>query len=150
MRVKDAPYGVPPLGTSIEGRFSSTSRWHCMLCSIWHRWNLSCRVYCSISIHPIKSKDHSRILGSRRFLSSYCVVLRGHMSCFGLQEPSWSSAVRQWDTFTLAATSFYTVKKYYLNQASATTALPSESGKHHFLQSESGGKEASHLSTGVM
>lgn len=120
VRVKDAPHSVPTLYSPIQGWFSSASGWHCMLCSIWHRWDLSCWVYRSISIYPIKCKDHSRILGSCGFLSSYCVVLWGRISCFGLQESGWGSAVRQWDTLvqTEGPTVYhcYTTVKVYLNK----------------------------------
>lgn len=120
MRVKDAPHSVPTLCSPIKGRFSSASGWHCMLCSIWHRWDLSRWVYRSISVYPIKSKDHSRILGSCGFLSSYCVVLWVCISCFGLQESGWRSAMRQRDTLVQTVYHLLYCTKSFLNQAPAS------------------------------
>lgn len=122
MRVKDASHCVPTLCPTIEGRFSTASGWHCILCFIWHRWDLSCWVHCSIRVYPIKSKDHSGIPGSCGFLSSYCVVLWGCISCLRLQESGRGSAVRQWDTLyklkNILYITCYTVE-VYLNRAPA-------------------------------
>lgn len=111
MRVKDASHRVPALCTTIVGWLSAASGWHCMLCSIRHRWDLSCWVYCSIRNDPIKSKDHSRIPGSRGFLSSYRVVLRRCIRRFSLQQSGRGSAAKQWDKLNnILNTTRYTVE----------------------------------------
>lgn len=92
--VKYAPYGVPALWSPVERGLPSSRGWHC-LCSIWPRWDLSCWLYGSISVYPIKSKDHSRAPGGCRFPSSSCVVLWGGTGSFVLQESGWRSAGRQ-------------------------------------------------------
>lgn len=107
MWVKKPSHSVPTLCTPMEGRLSSAGGWHCMLCSIWCRWDLSCWVYRSISVYPIKSKDHSRILGSCGFLSGAGVVLWGHISCFGLQDSGRGSAVRKWDTLSTSWSTYF-------------------------------------------
>lgn len=92
LRNKHASHHIPTLCATIEGWLFSGGGRHSMLGTIWNRWDLSWWVDCPIRVYPIESKDHSRVLGSCRFLSSYWVVLWRCIGCFGLQKSGRGSA----------------------------------------------------------
>lgn len=158
MRVKDASHRLPALSAAVEGRLPADGGWHRMLRSIRHRWGLSRRVQRSVRVDSVEGEDHGGILSCCGILAGRCVVLRGRVSCFGLQESGWGPAAKTWDTMYICSTKHrhhYTSVKWFFSHA---LWLAAQSVLNYWLEIQMpssshlvpAGIAASHLSTGEM